>query len=62
MYKNCEIPKKYSPLLKKFLNDNGIKFESSEAYNLIHFECDVKSKEQEEIVNSFTDTLGRGEP
>lgn len=36
---NIELPKDEAAILKKHLKEKGIQFESSEAFNLIHFEC-----------------------
>lgn len=36
---SVELDRKNADLFNRYLKDNGIKFEPSEAYNLIHFEC-----------------------
>lgn len=49
---NVELNKEEAEKLKAFLKYNGIYFEPSECYNLIHFE--VKADETElEKVNKF---------
>ena len=49
---NVELNKQEADKLKAFLKDNGIYFEPSECYNLIHFE--IKADETElEKVNKF---------
>ena len=49
---NVELNKADAEKLKVFLKENGIYFEPSECYNLIHFE--VKADELElEKVNKF---------
>lgn len=53
---NVELDKADAEKLKVFLKENGIYFEPSECYNLIHFE--VKADETElEKVNAFLETL-----
>lgn len=49
---NVELNKEDAEKLKAYLKENGIYFEPSSCYNLIHFE--VKADEQEvEKVNKF---------
>lgn len=56
LYKNVELPKDVSNELREFLKSNKIKYETSEAHNLIHFECLV-NKFEEQKINNFLDTL-----
>lgn len=57
LYKNVELSKDDSSKLREFLIDNKIKFETSGADNLVHFEILVNSIEERKI-NNFLDTLG----
>lgn len=57
LYKNVELSKDDSSKLREFLIDNKIKFETSGADNLVHFEILVNSLEEKKI-NNFLDTLG----
>ena len=53
---NAEINKEDAEKLKAYLKENGIYFEPSACYNLIHFE--IKADETElEKVNKFLETL-----
>lgn len=56
LYKNVELPKSDSDKLKEFLNNNKIKYETSEAYNLIHFEILVNQFEEKSI-NEFLENI-----
>ena len=51
---NTELPKETAGRFKEYCRDMHIKFESSECYNLIHFECFMN---EEEIIkaNAFID-------
>lgn len=40
-------------LLKDFLHENSIRFESSGCFNLIHFQIFIPSKKEYDLVNSF---------
>lgn len=51
---NTELTKEEAEMLKDFLNENDIEYETSEAYNLIHFEINVNEYEKEAI-NGFID-------
>lgn len=42
---SIELPREKADLFGKFLKNRKIKFEPSEAYNLIHFECYVTEAE-----------------
>lgn len=57
LYKNVELSKSDAEQLKVFLKNNKIKFETSGAYNLVHFEILV-NKFEENKINYFIDTLG----
>lgn len=57
LYKNVELSKDDSNKLRAFLVENKIKFETSGADNLVHFEILVNSIEEKKI-NNFLDTLG----
>lgn len=54
---NIELPKEEAVALRRYLKEHKITFETSEAYNLIHFECLLSEKEMErvneEIVSRF---------
>lgn len=56
LYKNVELNKNDADKLRVFLKDNKIKFETSEAGKLIHFEILV-NKFEEEKINKFLNTL-----
>lgn len=53
---NIELKQNESNLLKDFLKEYGIKFESSGCYNLVHFEI-FASQSQVNMINSFLDTI-----
>ena len=57
LYKNVELSKDDSNKLRAFLVENKIKFETSGAGDLVHFEVLVNSIEEKKI-NNFLDTLG----
>ena len=53
---NVELNKEDAEKLKVFLKENGIYFEPSSCYNLVHFE--VKANEAElKMVNDFLENL-----
>lgn len=56
LYKNVELSKNDAEELKVFLKKSKIKFETSQADNLIHFEILVNQFE-EKAINNFLDTL-----
>lgn len=56
MWKNVEVLKEKADKFKDFLRDNCIRFESSEAWNYIHFELNVTCGE-ELLCNKFLDSL-----
>lgn len=49
---NVELNKEDAEKLKAYLRDNGIYFEPSSCYNLIHFEVKVDEAEAEQV-NKF---------
>ena len=51
---NTEVTKEEAEMLKDFLDENDIEYETSEAYNLIHFEINVNEYEKDAI-NCFID-------
>lgn len=53
---SVELNKEDAEKLKAFLKENGIYFEPSACYNLIHFEIKV-GKEELEKVNGFLKNL-----
>ena len=53
---SVELSKEDAEKLKAYLKDNGIYFEPSSCYNLIHFEIKV-DKEELEKVNIFLENL-----
>lgn len=55
LYKNVELSKNDAEELKVFLKKSKIKFETSQADNLIHFEILVNQFE-EKAINNFLDT------
>ena len=57
-YVSTELPKAFrvAGRFKEWLRDNGIKFEASEAGNMIHFEVYATETEMAEA-NAFIDTL-----
>lgn len=57
LYKNVELSKTEAEQLKVFLKNNKIKFETSGADNLVHFEILVNQFEEKKI-NEFLETLG----
>lgn len=55
-YYNVELNKEDAEKLKAYLKSNGIYYEPSSCYNLIHFE--IKMDETElEMVDKFLETL-----
>lgn len=51
---NTEVTKEEAEMLKDFLDENDIEYETSEAYDLIHFEINVNDYERNAI-NDFID-------
>ena len=49
---NVELNKEDAEKLKAYLKDNGIYFEPSACYNLIHFEIKVNEEELKQV-NKF---------
>lgn len=53
---NVEINKEDAEKFKAYLKENGIYFEPSSCYNLIHFEVKVDETELKKV-NEFLETL-----
>ena len=53
---NVELNKEDAEKLKAYLKDNGIYFEPSSCYNLIHFEVKVDDAELK-MVNDYLENL-----
>lgn len=53
---NVELNQKNAEKLKAYLKENGIYFEPSACYNLVHFEVKA-DKEEFEKVNKFLEKL-----
>lgn len=53
---NVELNKEDAEKLKVYLKENGIYFEPSSCYNLIHFEVKVDEKELKKV-NGFLEKL-----
>lgn len=53
---NVELNKEDAEKLKVYLKDNGIYFEPSACYNLIHFEIKVDEEELRKV-NGFLEKL-----
>ena len=51
---NTEVTTNEAEILKDFLDENDIEYETSEAYDLIHFEINVNDYERN-AVNDFID-------
>lgn len=51
---NTEVTVEEAEMLKDFLDENDIEYETSEAYDLIHFEINVNEYEKDAI-NYFID-------
>ena len=51
---NTEVTTEEAEMLKDFLDENDIEYETSEAYDLIHFEINVNDYERNAI-NDFID-------
>lgn len=51
---NTEVTTEEAEMLKEFLDENDIEYETSEAYDLIHFEINVNDYERNAI-NDFID-------
>ena len=58
---NTELDAYFSWNLKKFLRDNKIKFETSAADNLTHFEVYV-TEEEANMINDFIDSIDMNKP
>ena len=56
MYYNVELNKDDAEKLKAFLRSEGIYFEPSSCYNLIHFEIKMDEEEVKKV-DSFLETL-----
>ena len=56
LYKNVELGVSDAEKLKVFLKENKIKHETSQAGELVHFECLV-NRFEEEKVNNFLSEL-----
>lgn len=52
---NVELNKDDAEKLKAYLKDNGIYFEPSSCYNLIHFEIKVDEAEAEKVNKFLTE-------
>ena len=53
---SVELKKEKAEKLKSYLKENGIYFEPSACYNLIHFEIKADEKELEKV-NGFLEKL-----
>jgi hypothetical protein len=51
---NTEVTVEEAEMLRDFLDENDIEYETSEAYDLIHFEINVNEYEKDAI-NCFID-------
>jgi hypothetical protein len=51
---NTEVTKEEAEMLRDFLDENDIEYETSEAYDLIHFEINANEYEKDAI-NCFID-------
>ena len=50
---NVELNPISAELLKDFLRDNGVKFDSSGCYNLVHLEMFIVSQEMYDRINNY---------
>lgn len=48
---NVELENTSARYLRTYLIENSIKYETSSAYNLIHFEIELDSKQAEQVDN-----------
>ena len=55
-YVSCELSAGQAEKFKKYLKENNIRYETSEADTLIHFECYMNQSEMEKA-NSLLDTI-----
>lgn len=53
---NTDVTRTQAELLGAFLYENDIEFESSECYDLVHFEIFVNEYE-EDAINNFIDEI-----
>lgn len=53
---NVELNKEDAEKLKVYLKENGIYFEPSACYNLIHFEINIDEEEVKKV-NAFLENL-----
>ena len=53
---NCELSKTEWEKLRVFLKQNGIKYEASGCYTLVHIEVFVNDTERD-MIDQFIDTL-----
>ena len=51
---SCELPRETAGKFKEFCRENGIHYEPSECYNLIHFEC-MMDEFEIDLANVFID-------
>ena len=56
VWKNIELGKENAKLLRIFLSSQGIRYETSSAYNLVHFEILV-DEATESRINEFLEVL-----
>lgn len=56
---HTELPRDMAEKFKIYLRDNGIYFEPSEAYNLIHFACKM-NRDEMRAANDFIDSIDNG--
>lgn len=56
VWKNVELTNEEADKFRLFLHDNGICFESSGCFNIVHFEVNCNADETHRI-NAFLDTL-----
>ena len=56
LWYSVELAKDKSDIFKEYLHKNNIRFEPSECYNLIHFECCMTTDELK-AANEFLEGL-----
>ena len=54
-YLNVELSHVDADRFRGFLLDNGIKYESSGAWNLVHFEC-LMNEDEAQLASEFLET------
>ena len=55
---SIELPRDKADRFKEYLREHDIQYEPSEAYNLIHFECEMNLKQLDDANTWVIEVLG----